>query len=107
MADPTPQEVSVAVQALRTDARTWGETADELAAARDAAIPLGLQKFHFSFVGDKAGLTEVYAGIQEKIIQLLGEGSTQLEALSAALTGAANDYERSDNDAYRRAHHVY
>jgi len=107
MGDPTAQQVSVAVQALRTDAGTWAEASDKLTGARTAGMPLGLQKFHFSFVGDKAGLTQVYAEIQDKIIRLLGEGAAELDALSAALATAANEYERSDNDAYRRQHHIY
>jgi len=107
MADPTPQQVSAAVQALRTDAHTWDEASATLAGARTAALPLGLQEFHFSFIGDKAGMTRVYAEIHDKITRLLGEGATELEALSQALTAAANDYERSDNEAYRRLHHVF
>jgi hypothetical protein len=68
---------------------------------------LGLQAVHSSFVGDKAGLTRVYADLQDKIIRLLGEGSTELDALSQALITAANEYERTDNEAYRSLHHIY
>jgi hypothetical protein len=107
MGDPTAQQVSVAVQALRTDAHTWDEASDTLTGARNAGLPLGLQEFHFSFVGDKAGMTRVYAEIQDKITRLLGEGVAEFEALSQALTAAANEYERSDNEAYRRLHHVF
>jgi hypothetical protein len=107
MADPTPQQVSAAVQAIRADARTWAEASDKLVAARNAGLPLGLQEFHFSFVGDKAGMTRVYAEIQEKITRLLGEGATELDSLSQALTSAANGYEDADNEAYRRLHHIY
>jgi hypothetical protein len=107
MGDPTPQQVSVAVQALRTDAGTWIDASEKLIAARSAGLTVGLQQFHFSFVGDKAGLTRVYAEIQEKITRLLGEGAGELEDLSQALTVAANEYERSDNEAYRRLHHIF
>src|SRR5690348_10140105 len=105
MGDPTPQQLSVAVQALRDDAATWGEALDKLTAARHAGMPLGLQAFHFSFVGDKAGLTRVYAELQDKITRLLGEGSHELDALSQALITAANEYERTDNEAYRSLYH--
>jgi hypothetical protein len=107
MGDPTPEQVTVAVQAMRTDAATWRDAAGKLTGAQHAGLPLALQEFHFSFIGDKAGLTHVYAQLKDKITRLLGEGATELEALSQALTTAANQYEQSDNDAYRRHHHTY
>jgi hypothetical protein len=107
MGDPTPDQVAVAVQAMRTDAATWHAAAGTLTAAQHAGQPLDLHEFQFSFVDDKAGLTHVYAQLKDKITRLLGEGATELDALAQALTTAANRYEQSDNAAYRRSHHIY
>jgi hypothetical protein len=85
----------------------WTQAGDTLDSARSGAQPLDLQEFHFSFIGDKVGMTRVYAELKEKLVRLLGQGSAQLHGLGKALTTAANEYEQEDLNSYHSLHHLY
>jgi hypothetical protein len=107
MGDPTRQQLKVAIEAVHTDAKMWKKAGDQLGTARSAADPLDLQEFHFSYIGDKVGMTRAYAELKAKLIRLLGEGSTQLHQLSTALDAAANQYQAEEDNNYHEIHHLY
>ena len=107
MGDPTQDQVNVAIQALRTDAGTWTRAAGQLRDAQNAASPLNLTEFDFSFAGDKTGITRVYGQLKDKMTRLLGEGAAEFDGLSKALTDAANGYEKDDQDNYHRLNKIW
>lgn len=96
---PTRDEVAVAVAALRTDARMWLDMADEVRAAARIGERLDLTALHFSYLGDKAGLTETYREVQDTLVRLLNEGGSAFDALAGALRAAADGYEDDDRNA--------
>jgi hypothetical protein len=57
---PNDQQIKAAIEALRADASTWSVASDDLREAARVGARLELSPLHFSYIGDKIGLTEVY-----------------------------------------------
>jgi hypothetical protein len=97
MSSPAPnKELQVALEAIRSDARVWTSAADEMnAAARDVAS-FNLDAVDFSYIGNKLGLTELYHGLQEKVMNLLQQGAKNFESTAHALNQCADDYQHAD-----------
>jgi hypothetical protein len=104
---PGPQRIKVSIEALRKDAAMWDESADELREAARVANRLGLGAVHFSYLGDKVGLVDVYGRIQGRIIYLLNEGTREYEKIAASLRTAADGYERDEANAVHRHNNIY
>jgi hypothetical protein len=107
MTHPREQVVQAATDALRQDAQTWRFGAGELDIAQIAAAEMDFQAFHFSYIGDKVGLTQTYGQLQEKMIRLLQEGAANFRAVADALTLAANAYDREERNAEHRLGRIY
>lgn len=60
MPPPSGEQISAALKALRSDASAWEGAADSLSHAAQVAMRLDLGALHFSYLGDKVGLTDVY-----------------------------------------------
>jgi hypothetical protein len=104
---PTDAQVTAAISALRTDAGMWHGMADELREAARVAGRLDLAALHFSYLGDKAGLTDAYREIQDKLIGLLGEGATNFDSMGKALRTAADGYDEDERNAVHRMRGIY
>ena len=104
---PTPEEISVALQAMRSDASVWEDMSDELAAARRIVDRLDLGIQQFSFLGDLAGLPDLYTEIQLRIAGLLQQGSDEFDHLGTALRRAADGYEDDDRTSAHEIRGVY
>lgn len=104
---PSDQQIKAAIEALRADASTWNAASDDLREAARVGARLELSPLHFSYIGDKIGLTEVYQQLQDKLVRLLGEGADNLTALAGALRTAADGYEQDEHDAVHRATGIY
>ncbi|MFG1928987.1 hypothetical protein [Cryptosporangium sp. NPDC048952] len=104
---PTPDEVRVALAAMRGDASTWDEMSDALAGAARVVDRLDLSSVQFSYVGDLVGLPEVYGEIQRRIAALLRQGSDEFDALGAALRQAADGYEEDDRSSAHQMRNIY
>jgi hypothetical protein len=104
---PTDAQVTAAISALRTDASMWLGMADELREAAGVAGRLDLAALHFSYLGDKAGLTDAYRDIQDKLIRLLGEGAANFDSMGKALRTAADGYDEDERHAVHRMRNIY
>ncbi len=104
---PNDQQVRAAIDALRTDAGTWDAASDELREAARVGARLDLSALHFSYLGDKLGLTQVYQQLQDRLCRLLTQGADNLTALSTALRSAADGYEQDERNAVHRMTGIY
>lgn len=104
---PTKDQIRVAVDALRADARMWRSMEDELRDAAREAFRLDLGVSQVSYLGEKAGLTEAYIDIQSTLVRLLGEGVKAFDEMAAALIKAADGYERDEHNAVHRLRGIY
>lgn len=107
MPPPSEQKIRAAIDAIRRDASMWDESADELEDAARVAGRLDLAAVHFSYIGDKVGLVDMYRQLQDKLIRLLNEGSDTLESIAAALRTAADGYEQDEANAVHRTNNIY
>ena len=95
MAPPT-EEVKVACEALRSDARKWATASDEMSAAAVAAQNLVLDRGQFGYVADNRGLVASYATLQQRLANLLQGADTEFGKISSTLMTVADTYERED-----------
>ncbi|HZM74381.1 MAG TPA: hypothetical protein VFC19_01565 [Candidatus Limnocylindrales bacterium] len=65
------------------------------------------QAFHFSYIGDKIGVTETYRLLQEKLIDLLNDGAVNFRSVAQALNIAANGYQEEDRNAVHRLKNIW
>jgi hypothetical protein len=104
---PSSQQIAAALDAMRSDARMWNEMAGEMRAAAGVADRLDLTKLHFSKLGDMLGMVDLYRGVQDRMIELMNQGADNFEATAAALTTAANGYEKDEQDNVHRFTGIY
>jgi hypothetical protein len=104
---PNEQQVKAAIATLRKDAGTWDAGAEQLREAAGAAMGLNLDAFHFSYLADQLGFTEVYQQLQDRLYKLLNGGAENLNSLAEALRLAADGYEQDENNAVHRMTGIY
>lgn len=107
MTTPTSGEVRASIEALRQDARVWSGMAAEVDAIGQVARGLTLSPFEFSGLGHLAGLDEIYRALQQRVVDLLHQGSANFDNVSGALRQAADAYERDEENAVHRLRNVY
>jgi hypothetical protein len=99
MAPPPKEKIVAAVATLREDAHVWRSSGDELRVGAQIAASLDFDAFHFSYLGDKIGLTETYRQVQDKVTRLFQEGATNFGNVAVALNAAADGYDQDERDA--------
>jgi len=104
---PTQGQVDVAIQSLRDDAQKWRAAAGELEIAARIATEMDFQAFHFSYIGDKIGVTETYRLLQDKLIDLLNGGATNFRNVAQALDMSADGYQEEDRNAVHRLKNIW
>jgi hypothetical protein len=107
MTGPSQGQIDVAIQSLRDDAQKWRFAAGELEIAAQVAGEMDFQAFHFSYIGDKIGVTEAYRQLQEKMIELLNGGTANFRSVAQALTVAADGYQEEDRNAVHRLKNIW
>lgn len=107
MPPPSGEQITVALEAMRSDAAVWDNAADGLTEAARVAARLDLSALHFSYLGDVVGLTGVYRELQDKLCRLLTEGAHNLSGLAQALRSAANGYEEEEQENIHHIRDVY
>ncbi|MEH0981888.1 hypothetical protein [Micromonospora sp. CPCC 205556] len=107
MPPPGEQKLKVSIEALRNDAAVWDDSGDVMRNAAQVAARLDLAALHFSYIGDKVGLVELYQQLQDRMIRLLGQGSETFETIATSLRNAADGYERDEADAVHRLNNIY
>jgi hypothetical protein len=104
---PSQDKIDVAIQTLRDDAQKWRAAAGELELAARTAGEMDFQAFHFSYIGDKIGITESYRLLQDKMIELLNGGAANFRNVAQALTISADGYQEDDRNAVHRLKGVW
>lgn len=104
---PTPEQYQVALSALRDDAQKWEDCGNDLGAAKGTASGLTLEALHFSYIGDKLGLTGLYKQFQDKMVGLLGEGETTSAKVAAALRASAQTYQQEEEAGVHRMNNIW
>src|SRR5690349_7631092 len=107
MTTPTGDEVEASIQALHQDAGAWSDMATQLDSFGQVARGLTLSSFEFSGLGHLAGLDAIYAQLQERVVSLLDQGSTNFDNVAVALHKSADDYDRDERNAVHRLKNVY
>ncbi|MEV0156724.1 hypothetical protein AB0H57_23760 [Micromonospora sp. NPDC050686] len=107
MPPPGPEKLKTSIEALRRDATVWDDSGDIMRNAAEVAARLDLAALHFSYIGDKVGLVDLYRQLQDRLIRLLGEGSETCETVAVSLRRAADGYERDEADAVHRLNNIY
>ncbi|RKN44318.1 hypothetical protein [Micromonospora endolithica] len=107
MPPPGEGKLRVSIEALRKDAAVWDDSGDIMRSAAQVAARLDLAALHFSYVGDKVGLVELYQQLQDRLIRLLSQGSETCETVATSLRNAADGYERDEADAVHRLNNIY
>lgn len=104
---PTKDQYTVALAALRDDAKQWQGCSDDLAAAKSTADTLDLEALHFSYVADKLGVTQIYTEFQNKMVRLIGEGEAMCASVANALNESAQTYQAEEEAGVHRMNNVW
>ncbi|SDT80899.1 type VII secretion target [Actinoplanes derwentensis] len=104
MSLPTPEEVSVATNALRTEAGLWDEQAGRLGtlSGETAAMEFGRLE---------AGLFQVMVDPYNDVIRAVtarcAEGATAMGEIAATLRSVADTYDAEDRAGAHRIKNIY
>ncbi|HEY0452787.1 hypothetical protein [Actinophytocola sp.] len=104
---PTPDQYQVALTALRDDADKWDQCGNDLATAKGSAESLDLEALHFSYVGDKLGVTALYQQFQARMVALLSEGNAMSTRVATALRNSAQTYQQEEEAGVHRMNNVW
>jgi hypothetical protein len=85
-----PPDLTVALEALESDAARWADAAVRLRAASAAAAALVLDAGAFSFAGREAA--DAYEALRLRTTTLLAQGADELDSIAAALRTSAATY---------------
>jgi hypothetical protein len=102
---PTPQEITVALDALESDAIRWSRAAAELRDAATAAAGEALEPGAFSFAGH--AVAAAYEALRIRTVALLGEGADNVDGIAAALRASAAAYAADEAAGAHRLHNIY
>ncbi len=92
----SPQDVKVACDALRSDARKWAAASDEMSGAATTAQNLVLGRDQFGYAAESRGLVAAYTTVQQRIAHLLSGADAEFDEISGALKASADTYEYED-----------
>lgn len=93
---PSPEDVKVACDALRSDAKKWAAASDEMMAATASAQNLVLGRDQFGYAAESRGLVAAYTTLQQRIAHLLTGADAEFDKISGALKASADTYEYED-----------
>ena len=89
-------DVSVALEAMRSDATVWATAAERLDSPRSAVAGLTLTGADVSMWAVDRGLDRTYEQARAALDDMLSQASRAFHDLSAALRAAADTYEREE-----------
>lgn len=107
MTQPTSQQISAALDAMRQDATMWRDMAGQMREAAGVADRLDLTKLHFSKLGDMLGMVDLYRDVQDRMVRLMQQGADNFDATAGALTTAADAYDRDEQNNVHRFTGIY
>lgn len=95
-------DVSVALEAMRSDAAVWAAAADEVAAPYSVIGGLGLSDVEMSYWASSRGLDRTYNDARTALEDMLRQATEAFRSLGESLVNAADTYQRED-DAHMHA----
>lgn len=90
---PTPQELKVATDALRTDARTWERQSDALEGLRTKISELEFGRLE---AGLFQGIVSAHTKVVNKMSERCGQGAQRFDEIGDTLRYCADTYEAED-----------
>lgn len=103
--NPTPGDITIALDALRAEADSWTGAADELRSASTALGALALPLAAFSFNG--AVVAGHYEALRSKTAARLAAGAANADDIATALRLSADAYEAEEADGVHRLTGIY
>jgi hypothetical protein len=104
MAPPTPDQVTVAIEALRTEAGVWDTQAESMANIKSKTEGLRLSRV-------EAGLFQVIFDTYEQVIDQVtaraGEGNKEMLDIGTTLRAVADTYEQEEADKVHKLRNIY
>jgi len=91
-------DLSVRLNALRSDALEWGRASRALNLASGSADAADLGVGQFGQIAENVGLVSMYQSLQDLITKALAGATTELAKMDAALIAAADTYQREDEE---------
>lgn len=91
--------LKASLEAIRSDAASWDETAQVVGRAGFEASGLTLTAVELSWASLQSGFLDTYAELQAKTVRLLGEAETAYSSLCLRLDEVATAYEVNDEQA--------
>jgi hypothetical protein len=102
---PTPEQITVSLDALRADADQWTAAAGTMAAAAAAADGQKVDASAFSFAGQAAAAA--YEDLRLKLAGLLHQGGVRFDSIAGALRASADAYEADEASGAHRLQNIY
>jgi uncharacterized protein YukE len=102
---PTPQQIAVALDALRADADRWADAAATMHAAAALADAQKVDAAAFSFAGQ--AVAAAYEGLRVKLVTLIGQCASNFDSVAAALRASADAYEADEAAGAHRMQNIY
>ena len=102
---PTPDQITVALDALRDDTELWDGGADELRSAASQAGAMALPPAAFSFAGQ--AVLASYEQLRIKAVELLRGGAANYDDIASALHQSADAYEADEAAGAHRMSGIY
>ena len=89
-------DVEVALEALRSDAATWDQAADNLNQARGIVAPLELTPAEVMSYASVRGFDRRYNDMRAKLDRLLAQGAENFRGIAGSLLTGATIYEQAE-----------
>lgn len=102
---PTGDDIRVAIDALRADARTWSTASADLADAAGTAERLTLAPSAFGLAAPAAAA--VHESLRAKVAELLRQGAANFDDVAGALRTAADSYEADEAANLHMLRNIY
>jgi len=87
-------DISVAVDALTSEAKIWDGIGDSLDDMKADVNGLDLHRGAFSFAG--TGVADAYASLYSQVLELLQQGSNETHGGADALRAVRRDFESNE-----------
>lgn len=105
MTTPTPDEIHVALDALRADATVWRAAAGDMKRAATAAQ--GQVIAPMSFTSRGLDVAAAYEALRVELAKLISEAATNFDAVADALDKSASAYEAEEQRNVHRLRGIY
>jgi hypothetical protein len=99
--------ITVALEAMRSDATTWENASEDLGAPQEAVTTLRIDPTAFSMWAVERGIDQTYDDARSALERMLEEAADYFGQISSDLTQAAAQYERDDEQGKHDIENAY